>query len=123
MIKRIFKTLTITESMFSLIGIINAYFGFTQFIEIDFIVRIILAVTGITILLYILYSFMLSNSVSNYITNNEKEYKKKSKSAFKNNSDKIDWMFLKLSDKYSMLSCKKLKKLINQHYEHIRDNK
>lgn len=109
------------ESICSLIGLINTFFGFTRIFDLDILIRIVMGTTGIILIIYIFYSSAQSQKVSNFITNNEVIYKKQLRSAFTDLEDKKRWMFYALSDKFPSLSCRKLKKLITKHYEFIGD--
>ncbi len=119
MLKKIFKSLTTMESMISLIGIINTSFGVLGNADMSLLIRIIMLTTGLISVVYIIYTSSQSQKVSNFITNNEARYKKQKKSAFEDINDKKGWMFYALADKLPSLSCRKLKKLINKHYEFI----
>ena len=121
MFKKILKSLVTMESICSLIGLINTFFGFTRILDLDLLIRMIMATTGIILIVYIFYSSTQSQKVSTFITNNEENYKKQLKSSFNDFEDKKRWMFYALSDKFPSLSCRKLKKLITKHYEFIGD--
>lgn len=121
MFKQIKKNLMTMESMISLIGFVNTSFGILGNLDISLIIRAILLLTGLISIVYIIYSSSQSQKVSNFITNNEVNYKKQIRTSFIDFEDKKRWMFYALSDKFPSLSCGKLKKLINKHYEFIRD--
>lgn len=123
MLKKIFKPLTTLESMISLIGYVNTFFGLFAIADMSLLIRIIMLITGLISIMYIIYSSMQRQKVSNFITNNEHRYKMQRKIPINDVADKKQWMFYALAEKLPSLSCKKLKKLIDKHYEFIGDSK
>lgn len=109
------------ESICSLIGFINVGIGAFELLDMTLFVRIIMLLTGSILVIYMLYSFSQQNKVSIFITNNENKYQNQRKSKFFDIDEKKAWMFFALADKFPSLSCRKLKKLINRHYEFIGD--
>lgn len=109
------------ESICSLIGFINVGIGASKLLDMTLFVRIIMLLTGSILVIYMLYSFSQQNKVSIFITNNENKYQNQRRSAFFDINEKKAWMFFALADKFPSLSCRKLNKLINRHYEFIGD--
>lgn len=121
MIKKVIKSIVTMESICSFIGFVNLATGAFKFLDMTLIVRIVMLSTGLILLIYMAYSFGQQQKVSTFITNNEKKYQNQRKSIVMDINDKKAWMFFALAEKFPSLSCRKLKKLINKHYEFIGD--
>ncbi|NCA80386.1 MAG: hypothetical protein EOM76_09440 [Sphingobacteriia bacterium] len=119
MIKKILKSLVTMESICSLIAFINLGSGAIKSLDMSLLVRIVMLSTGLILIVYIYYSSTQQDKVSTFITNNEDRYKRQLKSSFIDIENKKEWMFYALAEKFPSLSCRKLKKLINKHYEFI----
>lgn len=118
---KISNSISIMDSLLTLIGLTNTIFGSISFNSVSLIIRLILLFSGICILLFMFYSFLRKMSISNFITNNENNYR--NQSSFRNLEDKKQWMFMKLSKKYPQMTCITLRNKIEEHYESIGNSK
>lgn len=111
------NSISIMDAIITTVGIINTISGFIVFDSINWLIPTFIVFTGISLIIYMIFNAIKERKISIYIMKNEEKIRKQINSPF-NDIEKIKTLFfVELSQKYPQMTCVKLRKMINKHYE------
>jgi len=113
------KTFSIMDLLLNVVTSINIISGLGMIfmMKTSFVLALFILLSGVLIGLFIIIRESQFSRASHFITENRITYNKQRQSVFIDMEKEKEWMFLKLATKYPQMSCIRLKKLINKHYQ------